>query len=90
VPNIHDPSHRLIIDVIIRDDYRVGFEQVGEDTFVHVIVEASIAAEESKPTPPDWTQYDNRREISGSTSSRLLSPTSAFCSLLRASGASDL
>jgi len=32
-------THRLIVDVIIRDDYRVGFEQVGEDTFVHVNVQ---------------------------------------------------
>jgi hypothetical protein len=36
---INQPDqHRLIVDVIIRDDYRVGFEQVGECTFVHVNV----------------------------------------------------
>jgi hypothetical protein len=38
VPIDQPDQHRLIVDVIIRDEYRVGFEQVGENTFVHVVV----------------------------------------------------
>ena len=31
-------SHRVVVDVVVRQDYQIGFEQFDDTTFCHVLV----------------------------------------------------